>query len=162
MFWGKVFSFDKGDRSDLSHPSLHHCICSPVCCPALQWPACKWRRGPKILRVPGSSMVEPQDLDFLLWRKNARWFLQVTVIMFQAASCLADSQLLQHSRLSCWWVSGLWLDPVHSGYSAYTMKPGTVDRVGPCILRAEWLHLCLPERHPGKAEAGAYSSCPAL
>ena len=94
----------------------------------------KWRRGPKILRVPGSSIVEPQDLDFLLWRKNAPWFLQVTVIIFQAASCPADSQLLQHSRLSCWWVSGLWLDPVHSGYSAYTMKSGTVDRVGPCIL----------------------------
>ena len=89
------------------------------------------QRGPKTLWVPGSSMVEPQKPDFLLWRKIAPWFHRNHISgsflpsWFPVAPTFQVILLVSFRAL---------VRPSSSGYSACTMKPGTVDRAGPCIL----------------------------
>ena len=110
----------------------------------------KWRRGPKSFRVPGSFTVEPQELDFLLWRK--KWtpvssshcrrilccFLPSSFPAAPTSQIILLVSFRTLVRSSTSWPQCLQREDSDSGQS-WAMYP-----------RAEWLPLCLPEGTQGR------------
>lgn len=149
-FWERFCSLDKRDRQDLSHPSLHHFLCSQVCCPALQWPACKMKTRLKELQSSWVSYGWTTRAGFLLMKEkwtpvsssHCRHILCCFLpSSFPAAPTTQVILLVRFRTLvrsSSSWLQCLQCEDTDSGQS-WAMYP-----------TAEWLHLCLPEGTQGR------------
>lgn len=149
-FWERFCSLDKRDRQALSRPSLHHFLCSQVCCPALQWPACKMKTRLKELQSSWVFYGWTTRAGFLLmkekWTPVSSSHCRHILCCFLPSSfpaapttqviLLVSFRTLVRSSSS--WLQCLQCEDSDSGQS-WAMYP-----------RAEWLHLCLPEGTQGR------------